>query len=167
MTPPPQPQQPPSPSSPAPPRVPPARGAPERLAVLKQWLRHHASAAAATGLDFLTMVTAVEFAGADAVAATALGAGVGAVANFLLGRHWAYRRPDGAIAGQAIRYALVSAAGLGLNALGVYVLVHHLGLQYVIGRIITAAIVANAWNYPLQRFFVFSSRFTGRRRAEA
>jgi putative flippase GtrA len=139
-----------------------------RLARLAQWLRHHAAAAAGTAADFVVMVAMVEVVGLVPAAATAVGAAGGAVANFLLGRHWAYRRPDGGgLLGQALRYVVVSGVGLGLNAGGVYLLAHRVGLQYVAARVITAVVVANAWSYPMQRFFVFGGGARSRSRSLA
>ena len=79
---------------------------------LRQWLRHHASSLAAAIVDFGVMVACVEGLGARPVPATVAGAACGAVTNFLLGRYWIYRRGEDAARGQAMRYALVSAASL-------------------------------------------------------
>jgi putative flippase GtrA len=133
---------------------------PERrrgLAVVAEWVRHHAASVVTTLVDFLVMIAAVEGFGAGAVVGTAIGAAVGAVTNFLLGRFWTYRARRSPVGSQVLRYALVAAGSLGLNALGEYVLVAQLGAQYVFGRVITALIVSNVWNYPMQRFFVFGT----------
>jgi len=104
------------------------------------------------------MVACVEGLGARPVPATVAGAACGAVTNFLLGRYWIYRRGEDAARGQAMRYALVSAASLAWNAAGEHLLADVLHVQYVLSRVITALVVSNAWNYPLQRFFVFGER---------
>ena len=122
---------------------------------LREWLRHHASSLAATAVDFLVMIACVQFGRVNPVAGTVAGATAGAVTNFLLGRHWTYRRGDEAVAGQAARYALVSGASLGLNALGEHLLANVLGIQYILARVLTAFAVSNLWNYPLQKLFVF------------
>lgn len=103
------------------------------------------------------MVATVELLHGSPVAGTVAGATLGAVTNFLLGRHWTYRGARGDVQRQAVRYLVVSAASLGLNAFGEYLLAHRLGLQYVGARVITATIVSNAWNYPMHRFFVFAA----------
>jgi len=131
---------------------------PARHARLGQWLRHHASSLAAAIVDFGIMVACVEALHARPVPATIAGASCGAVANFLLGRYWIYQRRDTAARGQALRYALVSAASLAWNAAGEHLLADVLHVQYVLSRVITALVVSNAWNYPLQRFFVFGER---------
>jgi putative flippase GtrA len=120
-------------------------------------VRHHAASLVATATDFVTMVGVVELAGASPVIATAIGAAAGAVVNFLLGRHWIYEHGNGTIHGQALRYLIVTVASLGLNTGGVYLLAGVLGLHYFPARVITALVVSNGWNYPMQRFFVFAA----------
>jgi putative flippase GtrA len=125
---------------------------------LWQWVRHFLSAIAATTVDYGTMVALVELGGLDPVPATALGALVGALTNFALGRVFTYRVTAHPVTTQAWRYALVAAVSLGWNTLGEHVLNHVLGLQYVLARVITSLIVSAGWNYPMHRFFVFSRR---------
>jgi putative flippase GtrA len=122
----------------------------------RQWLRHNATAVVATGVDYAVMVLLVELAHVGPVAATAVGSLAGAVTSFTMGRHFTYRVANVPARAQAWRYALVSAASLGLNAAGEYLFFHVIGLQYLMARVITSIIVNNAWNYPMQRFFVFS-----------
>jgi putative flippase GtrA len=120
--------------------------------------RHQLGAAVATGADFGVMIACVQ-AGLPAAAGTAVGAGAGAGVSFALGRHWIF--PAGSrerVHVQAIRYGLVSLASLALNALGEFVL-HDVGrLQYVVARVLVAGVVGLAWNYPLQRGWVFAGR---------
>ena len=124
-----------------------------------QWLRHHASSIAAAVVDFGVMVAIVELFAVSPVVATAIGAATGALTNFLLGRHWTYRSTATAtVPRQAVRYAVVSAASLGMNTVGEHLFVNVLHVQYLLARVITAVIVSNLWNYPMQRFFVFASR---------
>ena len=126
---------------------------------LKQWVIHHTTSVIGTVADFLSMVAVVELFGLSPVIGTGVGATIGAATNFILARHWTYRRPDGAtVQVQIARYLLVSVVSLGLNALGEYLFTNVLHVQYVLGRVITAVIVSNAWNYPMQRFFVFRER---------
>jgi putative flippase GtrA len=109
----------------------------------------------ATLVDFSSMIFLVQVGHVWYVAATATGAFIGAVVNFMLGRHWSFTAKDGAIRGQAIRYAAVSAASLVLNTLGVYLLTGYLEIPYAISRVITASLVGVLFNFPLHRRFVF------------
>ena len=132
------------------------RPAAKPQATFAQWGRHHVSAIAATAADYIVMVVCVELGGLPPVAATVAGALVGAVVNFTLGRRYTYRVGAGGLGSYAWRYALVSGASLGFNAGGEALLHDVVGLQYVVARVITSLVVSNAWNYPMQRFFVFS-----------
>jgi putative flippase GtrA len=113
-----------------------------------------------TVIDYLVMIGCVELAHWRPVPATAVAALVGALTNFTINRSFTYRATDAAVAGQSWRYALVSAASLGLNAAGEALFNGVLRLHYLLARVITSTIVSNGWNYPMQRFFVFSRRTT-------
>jgi len=124
----------------------------------KQWLRHHTASFLGTIADFGTMVACVELLRLSPVVATAIAATVGAVTNFILGRNWTYEGRSGRVQLQFARYVLVAAVSLGLNTGGEHLFANVIRLQYVLARVITAVIVSNAWNYPMQRFFVFGDQ---------
>jgi putative flippase GtrA len=101
------------------------------------------------------MILCVEELALSPVAGTAIGATLGAITNFSLGRAWIFRRKTGHPAAQAARYLLVSAASAGWNALGEH-LVHDVAhMQYVLGRALVAIVVSVFWNFPMQRRVVF------------
>jgi putative flippase GtrA len=117
--------------------------------------RHQLGAAVATAIDFGAMILAVErFAVAPALA-TAMGAALGAMTNFALGRTWIFRYGSGHWAGQAVRYAVVSGASAGWNTLGEYLMHDAALVPYVSARMIVSFTVSLLWNFPLQRRFVF------------
>jgi putative flippase GtrA len=120
-------------------------------------MRHNWASIIAAGVDYVVMIACVELLGLGPVAATPFGAVSGAVTNFTLGRRFTYKRTNAPVPGQAWRYALVSAASLGLNTGGEYLFNHVLSIQYLVARMISSVIVSNAWNYPMQRYFVFSA----------
>ncbi len=120
-------------------------------------LRHQAGSLASTVADFGTMILAVELAGAMPAVATAFGATAGAVTNFTLGRRWIFRGVGGGLGAQALRYAVVSGASLGLNTAGEYVLAQRLAVPYVLARLGVAVAVSLLWNFPMQRWFVFGT----------
>jgi putative flippase GtrA len=124
----------------------------------RQWVRHHTASLISTAVDFIVMVACVELLAVRSVPATIVGALCGAVTNFTLGRRFIYPGAERPVAPAAWRYVLVSAVGLALNALGEHLLNNVLGVQYLLARLITSVLVSNGWNYPLQRFFVFSPR---------
>ncbi len=117
--------------------------------------RHQLAALTATAVDFSTMIAVVNGAGLSSVVGTALGAGLGAITNFTLGRYWTFEAGQRPPAGQVLRYAFVSGISLGLNALGEYFVNVVLHVQYVVARMMVAALVSWLWNFPMQRHFVF------------
>jgi putative flippase GtrA len=123
-----------------------------------EWVRHHISSLVGTAVDFATMIAAVELLRVSPVLGTVMGAAVGGVTNFWLGRHFTFRSQEKDVAGQFFRYGLVSAASLGLNALGEHVFISYIASRYVLGRVLVATTVNNVWNYPMQRNFVFAGR---------
>ncbi len=131
-----------------------SRGA---IARVFEWVRYHVSSLVATGVDFSAMIASVELLRLSPVLGTVIGAALGGVTNFLMGRHFTFRSHQ-RVSGQAFRYALVSGTSLGLNALGEHLFVSFLPARYVLGRILVATTVNNVWNYPMQRFFVFAER---------
>jgi putative flippase GtrA len=128
-------------------------------------LRHQLGALVASIVDFSVMIACVH-AGLSPVGGTALGAACGAATNFTLARHWIFpsNSPDRAHR-QAARYGLVSAGSLGLNTLGEFALHNGAHTQYVLARLLVAVSVSLAWNYPLQRLWVFAPRRTHPQRA--
>ena len=71
----------------------------------------------ATAADFGAMIFLVEIGHVWYVAAVAIGAFVGAIVNFFLGRYWSFVAVHDEVRGQAIRYAAVAAMSLVLNSL--------------------------------------------------
>ena len=117
--------------------------------------RHQLGAIAATTVDFAVMITWVEGLGFSPVVGTAVGACLGAATNFLLGRLWVFHGHSGHWAPQGSRYAVVSAASAGWNALGEHLLHDVAGMQYVLARVFVSIAVSLLWNFPMQRRFVF------------
>lgn len=131
----------------------PARPAAKGLWVLLG--RHQLASLIATAADFGVMVATVELFHLWPAAATFVGAACGGITNFQLGRHWIFEAHHEGAAPQALRYAVVSLASAGWNALGEYGLHHRLGVHYLAARVVVAVAVSFLWNFPMQRTFVF------------
>jgi putative flippase GtrA len=121
--------------------------------------KHLVASALATAVDFALMVLLVEVAGIRAETATLAGAALGGITNFMLGRTWVYRAVGArAPAEQAARYAAVSAASAGLNALGEHVALAWIAGHYAAARVVVSLVVSVGWGYPMQRYMVFARR---------
>jgi putative flippase GtrA len=116
--------------------------------------QHQIASIVATGVDYVVMIACVSLIGLSPVWGTVLGALCGAITSFTLGRQWVFGARDGDLSGQALRYAVVSAASLVGNSLGEAFIVRH-GVHYVAGRVAISIVVGMAWNFPMHRYFVF------------
>lgn len=117
-------------------------------------LRHVTSALVATALDFGAVWLLVSTLALPAWLATALGCAVGALANFSINRAWTFGS-QGRLDLQSGRYLLVSSSSALLNAGGVAVLLLLPGLDYRLAWLIARVLIFLAWNYPLQKTWVF------------
>jgi putative flippase GtrA len=125
------------------------------MSVLATFARHQIGSILTTAVDFAAMITWVELDLGSPVSGTAVGAATGALFNFFLARHWIFGAHGRSLYGQIFRYALVSAASLGWNTLGQYLLLKATGLPYPLTRALIAIAIAVFWNFPLHRSFVF------------
>jgi putative flippase GtrA len=121
------------------------------------FVRHQLASIVATVADFGTMVLLVEYFHRSPTLATLCGATFGAVVNFMMNRHFTFARADEAVGGQALRYAGVSGASAGLNAIGEYLGTSLLRAPYLAVRLVVAIAVSVAWNFPMHRSYVFRS----------
>ncbi len=117
--------------------------------------KHQLASAITTLFDFSVMVACVQIFAVPAAAAALLGAGVGAVVNFQLGRRFTFVATREPLGKQAFRYAIVSGASALFNGLGELALHDGAGVEYVVARAIVAISVSLAWNLPMQRHYVF------------
>ena len=128
--------------------------------VSRTFLRSALTSLFTTGLDFLTLVTAVEVLGVNYVLATWLGTVVGSLSNFAINRSWAFRGSALKLRWQLARFVLVQVGASALHTLGVWLLVRFGGVAYQIAKLVVAALVAVGWNYPLNHAVVFARRVT-------
>ena len=118
--------------------------------------RHQVAALLATGVDFAVMIALVEVVKLSPPVATVLAAICGGVANFVLGRTWAFRDVHtGSLASQASRYAAASLGGALLNGLLVAALLAVATVPYVLARALVSALISVAYTYPVHTRFVF------------
>ena len=118
-------------------------------------LRNTVSAVVATGVDFAIYLGLVHLADVAPWSATAAGCLVGGVVNFTINRVWTFASSGHPI-GEAWRYFFVSASSALLNSGGVAVLLFLPNLDHHFAWVVVRAAVFVAWNYPLQRDYVFT-----------
>ena len=116
----------------------------------------------ATGVDFLVTFLLFRWAGVTSGTASALvtfcgatGTLCGGVTHFMVSRTWVFNAQEKKWTEQLNKYALVWIGNLGLNASGLYLLTRYTALSHMLAKIVVAIIVAVAYNYVLQKRFVF------------
>ncbi|MEQ6121084.1 GtrA family protein [Reichenbachiella sp. MALMAid0571] len=128
---------------------------PDKPSGKTSFFRYNIAALLATAGDFLTLIFLTELVGLWYLASTSLGAIVGAIIAFTLGRNWAFVSKEETKTRQAIKYGIVALGSMGLNTLGVFFFTEVIEIQYVISKSITAGIVALGYNYPLSKYYTF------------
>ncbi|MFT3679320.1 MAG: GtrA family protein [Ferruginibacter sp.] len=122
---------------------------------MKQFLKANMASLIATGCDYSVTVALKELAAVQPVAASITGTVVGGITNFLICRHWVFKDAGLTAFQQGKRYLLTWAGNLLLNVWGVYALIELAGWNYIVAKILTSITVAVAYNYPLQKRYVF------------
>ena len=126
-----------------------------RVPFVTSFVRSQMSSAMATAMDFTVFVFLTEIVKVYYVIAAAISALVGAVISFTLGRNWAFRRKDGHLTYQAIRYIITSSTSLLLNTYGIFALTEYFGIQYIYSKIIISLLVGVFFNFFMYRYFVY------------
>jgi len=123
-----------------------------------EFLRSQIAAFGSTSLDYITVIGLTELCGLWYIYSNIIGAGLGAISNFIIGRQWRFKAQDGAIGNQALRYALVSGGSVYLNTLGLYLLTEKAAINYILAKVVIGILVAVCFNYVLQKYFVFRKK---------
>ncbi len=126
-----------------------------RPSFFQSFNRAQVSSAVATAVDFGLLFLLVEIFHVWYVAATASGAALGALTNFLLNRHWSFAAFHQRWARQALRYSLISGASLLMNTGATYGLTEFGHLHYSISVLGASIAVGIFFNFPLHRYYVF------------
>ncbi len=119
-----------------------ARPGPRRLSlpVIVQFVKFGIVGVSNTLIAFAVYTVLLKVFGIWYVAASGVGFAVGAVNGFLLNRRWTFKEHVGD-ALTPVRWMIVQSCGLGLNLGLVYLFVHDLGMDELVGQIPTTAIV--------------------------
>lgn len=111
--------------------------------------------ACATAVDMSALVLQVEH-GTPIPVAAFIASAAGAVVCFLMNKHIAFRDRSPITSSQLVRFGFVAVATALLMALAMALIAVHLGVPYVLAKVICSALVFLAWTYPAQRRLVFA-----------
>lgn len=119
------------------------------------FFRSQLSAFLATLIDFIIVILLTEVFYIWYVLSNAIGAFIGTVVSFTLGRYWVFSAQEKRMDVQAFRYALVSIGSLVLNTSGVYLITEGFQVNYVLSKVIVSLFVGIGFNFLLHKYFVF------------
>jgi len=109
--------------------------------------------------DYAIMVFVTEVFHVHYTISIAIGGVVGAIINFSLNKGWTFRSKKNpyrsSIYRQLLKFALVVLNSILLKSSGTYFITTFLRIDYKISRIITDLFVSLAFNYTLQKHWVF------------
>lgn len=122
---------------------------------MKTFAKTQIASLLASIVDYWCTILGVELLGMLPVWASATGTVVGGFTNFSLGRNWVFRQKEDEARAQLIRYGLVWTGYLLLTTLGVFLLTHYAGVNYILAKLSVSLVMAVSYNYPLQKRYVF------------
>lgn len=124
---------------------------------MQTFLKANMASVLSSLLDYAVTIVLKEWVLLHPVTASIAGTVSGGIFNFFICRHWVFSVTDGKIFHQSRRYLLTWAGNLLLNAGGVYLLIEYAGWHYLVAKTAIAVTVAVAYNYPLQKRYVFKN----------
>lgn len=110
------------------------------LSRFPRFIRYASAGAIGTSVHYVTLIALVQGALARPVAASTAGALAGAVVNYLLNHRFTFRS-DRAHAHAAPRFAVVTGAGVVLNAVVLALVLSLLGTHYVVAQVVATGVV--------------------------
>ena len=119
------------------------------------FIKSQASSAVSTVFDFGTAGILFYIFRVHYIIASPAGNIAGAIVSFYLGRNWAFKRKDGKITHQAMRYALTSFMSAVINTAGIAFLVENFNVDEGISKAVVALIVGATFNFMMFRYFVY------------
>lgn len=121
--------------------------------MVRQLLLFSSAGAVGTLLQYLVLVLAVKWTGADAIYASAIGMCTGAVCNYVLNRRFVFHTTE-RHAAAAPKFFAVAATGLAINTILMRLFVSDLGMHYLVSQgLATGTLVL--WNFTLSRSWAF------------
>ncbi|MDO9376589.1 MAG: GtrA family protein [Bacteroidota bacterium] len=124
---------------------------------MKTFLKANIASLTASFCDYLVTFVLKQFLHFDPVYASITGTVIGGIINFWICRQWVFEAAGAGAVQQGKRYLITWTGNLLLNSLGVFLLIRFAGMFYLLAKLLTSLTVAVAYNYPLQKNYVFKN----------
>lgn len=125
---------------------------------MKTFIKVNIASLTASSCDYLVTVLMVRYFNTDPVIGGVTGTVFGGLVNFFVGRNWVFKARDHSVTLQGKRYLLSWMGNLILNICGLYILIKLFNVQYLIAKVTTSVFVAFAYNYHIQKQYVFKNK---------
>ena len=122
---------------------------------IKVFLRSQLSAFLGGICDYSMMILLTQYGHIFYAFSIVISGSCGAVINFSINRYWTFRITNVSAARQLQKFVFVVMGSIALKSSGTYLLTELLKLDYRISRLCVDAVVALAFNFTLQRYWVF------------
>ena len=122
---------------------------------MKTFIKANVASLVASCYDYALTIMMVHFLLADPFFAGISGNIFGGIVNFTIGKFWVFQDQTNPVNVQVKRYLLTWTGNLVLNIIGLYILIKLLGTPYLIAKFAISIVVAVAYNYPLQKRYVY------------
>ena len=126
-----------------------------KVPFVKSFYRSQMSSFAATTADFGVYLLLFKVFHMYYGLASGIGAVAGAVISFFLGRHWAFKKKDGNLSVQALKYILTSGISVVLNTVGMIWMTEQFTISPDISKIVVAILIGVFFNFLMFRYFVY------------
>ena len=123
---------------------------------MKMFYKANLASLSASFCDYIITILMVKMY-FDPLTSSITGNVFGGLINFLICRHWVFDARNGSVALQSKKYLLVWTGNLLINAFGLYIFINVLKVPYITAKIITSIVVSFAYNYPIQKRYVFKT----------
>ncbi len=119
--------------------------------IFKQFARFTSVGVIGTAVHYGVLIACVQKLGIDPVPSTALGAGSGALVNYILNYYLTFNSKRRHL-DAAPKFLTIAIIGMALNALSMWLVVPY--IHYLLAQLTATAIVL-FWNFVLNRFWTF------------
>ncbi len=118
-------------------------------------LKYNMVAIIATSVDYSLFLILSEIVHVWYIFASFIGLVLGGLTAFVLQRNWTFKKKDGKLSKQAIRYLIIWTTSILLNTIGLFLIVEYVGTHTIIAKVIISIIVGFGFNFLMSKHFVF------------